>query len=410
MADINISINDYDYDLPGLLIAYHPAKERSSGRLLYSDVRLSEIKHLNFSDIIKLIPADSHIIINETKVIAARIPALKPTGGKAEILCVEPLLPSHDPVISLAAKGCSTWKCITGGRAIRKGTVLIPQNESLSLRAEIISKKGNEAEILFIWNEDMTFAEVTDKAGKIPLPPYIKRDTTPEDKLRYQTIYAKSEGSVAAPTAGLHFTPGIIQSLKDKGVLFSEVTLHVGPGTFIPIEQEEVSAHIMHSEQIFIDLNTIEDIARSLQENKNIIATGTTSVRTIESLYWYGIEQMAGAAGHLPVIDVKQWQPYKNDASVKYTASEVFEFLAQKMRDSSIPRLYGRTSLIIVPGYNYRVINGMITNFHLPKSTLLLLVAAFTGKDLWEKAYREAVAARYRFLSYGDACLFIYPK
>lgn len=398
-----INLDEYNYHLPNEKIADFPESKRNFSKLLFADVINKKIEYYKFNDIINLLPENTSLVINSTKVIAARIFMEKPTGGKAEILCTNPLEPSVDPQIVMQNKKNCVWDCIIGGKRIKEGMILI--NKDNDFTAKIIKRYDNKAIVKFEWDDNKTFGEILSEMGKIPLPPYIRRDTQDLDKERYQTIYAKAQGSVAAPTAGLHFTDNIIEDIKNNGININEVILHVGPGTFVPIS-EDVNNHHMHKERIFIDINTLTNIYKDIKSKKKIIATGTTSVRTLESLFWAGQKIYSFGRIELNNKFINQWDPYYSYEK-KINAVESLETLIEYLDKNEIKLLSGETSLFIVPGYDFKIINGMITNFHLPKSTLILLVAAFTGKDLWRYIYSSAIENNFRFLSYGDSSLLL---
>ncbi len=405
----NIRIEDFNYNLPDEVIAYYPMANRQESKLLVYDSGTDSISHHGFSDIKHLIPAGSLIILNETKVISARIQACKPTGGKAEILCVEPITPGPDPQVAMIAKPPVKWKCIIGGRKIEAGIVL---SSGDNCKARILEKQGSEAIVEFSWQDQgLSFAELLHQIGKTPLPPYIKREPESSDENRYQTIYAKNDGSVAAPTAGLHFNNEIINSMKKSGIDFANLTLHVGPGTFKPVDAEDISGHEMHEEQIHINIQTIAKIHRFLKNRlpeAKLVSTGTTSLRSLESIYWLGVMIIKGEIKNTDLFEIGQWYPYRfgNDEELP-DAAEAFGAVLKNMEDNGSTELFGKTKVIIVPNYRIRTAEALITNFHLPKSTLILLVAAFSGGDNWRRIYQEALSMNYRFLSYGDSSLII---
>jgi S-adenosylmethionine:tRNA ribosyltransferase-isomerase len=403
-----IDLKEFDYILPEDRIPRYPAKDRSQSKMLYCDVNANNIETKKFADIVGLMPSDAFLVMNSTKVIAARLLCKKETGGKAEILVVEPISPSNDPQVTMTTHNKCVWECIIGGRAISTGAILSPiQNDNLI--CEVLEKEGNKAKVEFRWEENISFAEMIEQTGKIPLPPYIKRDTEESDKDRYQTVYAKTEGSVAAPTAGLHFTDEILSKLKTKGIEQGEVLLHVGPGTFKPISDGDVSTHDMHREQIFIEKSFISSITEYFRSGKNnVIATGTTSLRTLESLYWYGVKLLLKETTEANIY-VHQWDPYRITKEIDTLPSpyEAMNAILDLMNESQIEIISGKTQLFIMPGYKLNMINGIITNFHMPQSTLILLVAAFTGKKLWRKMYNYALENDFNFLSYGDSSFLI---
>lgn len=401
----NININDFDYDLPKERIASEPLANRDKSKLLSCNEN-GEISHHIFSDIVDLIPQGSLIAFNKTKVISARLLCTKPTGGKAELLLFEP---QDDYQISLSSRKNVVWKCIVGGRKINPGLELLTENEGVKLTARIIEKTENEADVEFEWNSDITFAEVLNIIGNVPLPPYIKREAKKSDKQNYQTVYAKYDGSVAAPTAGLHFTDNVLRALKQKNIDEMEVTLHVGLGTFLPVVDDDVSKHVMHREKIIIKLDEIKKI-RDFFSNRNaselFIATGTTSVRTLESLYWHAVKVYFENIDPA-FIKTEQWV-YQNYESKKLpTIIELFNELINKLEEINIETIEGETSLMIVPGYEFKLIEALITNFHMPKSTLLMLISAFVGDDNRRAIYEAALNNDYRFLSYGDSSFLI---
>lgn len=402
IPDINLS--DYDYELPKEKIALYPLEKRDDSKLLFANIDTGELKHYIFKNLSEIVPANSLMILNNTKVIQARLIFKKPTGGKVEFLLVEPIKPSSVPIITLQEKGNCTWECIIGGKRVREGMVLESLNSNLQLKARVISRTNNKGVIEFSWTSDRTFSEVIKTAGVMPLPPYISRDTEQIDLERYQTVYAMEDGSVAAPTAGLHFTDSVLENLKNKKIDFSTIVLHVGPGTFQPMASDEISGHEMHYESINIDIDTIEKLVIALREKRNIFAVGTTCCRTLESMYWHGLKLMHTDDDNLQ-MNVQQWEPYQYDNLLP--AEQVLNHLLSIMKKKNVKTLFGKTQLFIVPGYHFQIINGLITNFHLPKSTLILLVAAFAGKSIWRKIYETAKKNDYRFLSYGDSTILI---
>jgi S-adenosylmethionine:tRNA ribosyltransferase-isomerase len=403
-----INPEEFDYELPHDRIADFPEKGRQQSRLLVSTT--DGVVHKYFYEIKNLLPENSLLVVNNTKVIAARLIMRKPTGGRAELLLTDPVAPSSDPQIVMQSRERCVWQCIVGGKRLREGIALVPDADipGTELYAKILSRKENRAEIEFRWTPaELTFADNVEAAGKVPLPPYIRRDTVESDRERYQTVYAESEGSVAAPTAGLHFTGEILGRLAERNIRRCNLLLHVGPGTFKPIDSADIAGHDMHSEQIFISRESLINIIEAIDEGRNIIATGTTSVRTLESLYWHGAKIIAGEAGER--IDIGQWDSYRLSAEGGLPGpSEALRAAYRRLEDSDGEFISGRTRLFIVPGYEFKITNILITNFHMPKSTLILLVAAFAGKRRQSEIYRAALREGYRFLSYGDSSL-IFP-
>lgn len=390
----NININDFDYDLPEDRIAKYPLSNRSKSKLLLAKSSTSSISHHVFEDVIDILPENTSLYINKTKVISGRFYMVKETGGRAEILLVEPLEPSNDPQIALQANGTAVWKAIVGGKRIRVGAILEDINGQLS--AEVLEKEANEVTVRLRW-ENGTFSELLLNSGVLPLPPYLNRESEEADKENYQTVFAKDEGSIAAPTAGLHFTDEVLTKLKEKGVKIRELTLHVGPGTFLPVSTDNVSEHKMHSEMFSINKSLLQDLKQDLEEERNIVCVGTTSIRTLESLFWAGnnIEEFSETSL------VNQWSPY-----VGGQVLSPIESLTNLINSIEDDVLQGKTELIIVPGYDFKFTDGLFTNYHVPKSTLLLLVSAFVG-DMWTDIYKSALDNNYRFLSYGDSSLLM---
>jgi S-adenosylmethionine:tRNA ribosyltransferase-isomerase len=329
----------------------------------------------------------------------------KETGAEIEILCLEPVLPAEYE-LSFSSPGPVEWKCIVGNlKKWKKGIIetYFPfSGKEHILTAEKVSASADTVIIRFSWNcQELSFGEVIEAAGHMPLPPYIERDDTEDDSGRYQTVYSRVKGSVAAPTAGLHFTRNVLEKIKAEGFETAEITLHVGAGTFQPVKSSNISGHEMHSEQFFVTAATIELLIRS--EGK-IIPVGTTSVRTLESLYWLGLKAIKDPSLYSKGLMLGQWEPYvlKSDVSVK----ESLKALLRLMKDNRLQSLHASTAIIIVPGYEFRLVSGMVTNFHQPKSTLLLLISAFTG-EYWKDIYSFALKNGFRFLSYGDSSLLL---
>jgi len=387
-----ININDYNYELPEERIAKYPLSNRAKSKLLLANTKIKEITHHTFEDVVELLPENASLYINKTKVISGRFYMKKETGGRAELLLVEPIEPSNDPQISLQASGSAVWKAIIGGKRIRVGSKLEEINGQVS--AEILEKDANEVKVKLTWDKG-TFSELLLNAGILPLPPYLNRESEEKDKETYQTVFAKNDGSIAAPTAGLHFTDEILNKLKAKGINIRELTLHVGPGTFLPVSSDNVSEHKMHSEMFSIDKSLLHDLKTDLEENRKIICVGTTSIRTLESLFWAGDNIESFIESEL----VNQWSPYENKKSLT-----PIEAINQLIKNSPKDIIQGKTELIIVSGYDFKFTDGLFTNYHVPKSTLLLLISAFVG-DMWADIYESALKNDYRFLSYGDSSL-----
>jgi S-adenosylmethionine:tRNA ribosyltransferase-isomerase len=396
-----ISILDYTYDLPNDRIAKYPLKERDQSKLLtWKDGNIVEDIYLNLD---QHLPEHSFVVFNQTKVVEARLLFQKPTGGVIEIFCLEPHEQYPDITTAMLQKQKVWWKCLIGGAGKWKhGMVLMKRAGDVIIEASIIDRNSEAFIIELRWDDhQLSFAEILHKAGAIPLPPYLHRDAEESDTERYQTIYAKEEGSVAAPTAGLHFTKRLFDKLKQKHIRFSFVTLHVGAGTFKPVKAEKMEGHEMHAEFIDVELDFIEQLISNI--DKPVVCVGTTSVRTIESLYWIGLKiRNLKFEIRNEEVAVQQWDPYEMEGDV--TAKESLQSLTNWMKENRLKRLITKTQIIIAPGYELKIASGLITNFHQPQSTLLLLVAAIAGKD-WKNIYDHAMAHDFRFLSYGDGSL-----
>jgi S-adenosylmethionine:tRNA ribosyltransferase-isomerase len=398
----NINIDDYDYGLPEERIAKHPAAQRDSSKLLlYINGLISEDKFNNIGD---HLPSGSLLVFNNTRVIRARLLFQKPTGAAIEVFCLEPISPAEYQQSFSSTKEVE-WKCIIGNQKKWKTGTITSQfdfkGKKYELSAAKVGPDGEAWRIRFRWDpSDLTFGEVIENVGHIPLPPYLNRKDEAEDYYRYQTIYATIKGSVAAPTAGLHFTNEVFSDLSGKGIDRAEITLHVGAGTFKPVKAGDISDHEMHCEHYFITTETLEKL---ISFRERIIAVGTTSVRTLESLYWLGV-RMLGGTEKSDGLFTNQWEYDEPGAEVPLEDS--FSAILKFMRDRNISILHASTKIMILPCYKFRVIKGMITNFHQPKSTLLLLIAAWTGNN-WRDLYQYALENDFRFLSYGDSCLFL---
>lgn len=398
-----LSIKDYTYTLPEDRIAKYPLSKRDDSKLLvYNNGEISQDTYRNLPS---LLPGKSLLVFNDTRVVEARILFKKPTGGVIEIFCLEP--GDEFPGISTAMqqKGKLSWKCLVGGASKWKpGQVLQKkiENTGTILEARYKAKARDAFIIELSWTPgELSFSEILHQTGAIPLPPYIKREADPSDAERYQTVYATEGGSVAAPTAGLHFTTELLADLEKKDIKKEFVTLHVSAGTFKPVKTERIGDHEMHAEWIDVKKQTIQQLISHI--GGNITAVGTTSMRTLESLYWIGVKLLAYPGADRPE-PVGQWEPYenKNDIPVERSLQAIIEWMNKKNKKT----LVTQTSILIAPGYQFRIVNGLITNFHQPQSTLLLLIAAFIGAD-WKKVYDYALDSDFRFLSYGDGCLLM---
>lgn len=397
-----IKISNFDYPLEEENIAKYPLSERDKAKLL-SLTSDKKIEEKYFYDLPEMLDSNTFLILNDTKVVHARLLFQKESGSVIEIFCLEPM--NKDIQLAYAQKGSCEWKCLIGNNKKWKQETIsssfVDKENQLTLTAKRLYQENETWIVEFSWDrEDLSFAEVLQYMGHVPLPPYLKRKDEESDKEDYQTVYAHQEGSVAAPTAGLHFSESTFQKLADKGVKTCFVTLHVGAGTFKPVSTETISQHVMHTEQIVLKKENIKDLIEAI--DKKIVCVGTTSVRTIESLYWHGVKVLKNN-GAYSNIDVKQWDPYQEIC--KITAKQSLQAILDSMDKENKSVLIGQTQLMIVPGYDYRIVKGMITNFHQPKSTLLLLVSAMIGED-WKRVYDFALKNDYRFLSFGDACMF----
>ncbi len=403
----SISISDYTYTLPEEKVARYPLQERDASKLLvYNNGNIAEDIYRNIAS---YLPENCLLVFNNTRVIEARLLFQKPSGGIIEIFCLEPGDMYADVTTGMLQQGKVQWKCLIGGASKWKSGQVLQKNiqynnKNILLEARYIEKQTDCFVIELQWTPaHLSFAEILHAAGIIPLPPYIKRNAETTDKERYQTVYAEHDGSVAAPTAGLHFTPAIFEKLLQKNIQHSFVTLHVGAGTFKPVKSETMEGHEMHAE--FIDV-TKENIEQLLQFSNNTIAVGTTSARTLESLYWMGVKTIVDADIAEDNLQLTQWEVYDKLQQLHFTAKEALESLLRWMDRKSLQRIYSKTQILIAPGYAFKIIKGLVTNFHQPNSTLLLLVAALTGNN-WKNIYAYALENDFRFLSYGDGCLII---
>lgn len=401
----DIAIKDFTYDLPEERIARYPLPERDSSKLLVW--QQGHIREDVYNQIDQYLPADSLLIFNNTKVVEARLLFQKATGAQIEIFCLEPHSQYADITTAMSQKGKVTWLCLIGGASKWKtGQLLVKQiafgDKTVVLQARYLEKIKNSFCIELSWTPaDLSFAEVLHLAGIIPLPPYIKRTAEVSDATRYQTIYAHTEGSVAAPTAGLHFTDSLFEKMDAKNIQRNFVTLHVGAGTFQPVKSDTMEGHDMHAEFIDVTTTLIEQLIQ--YAGKHITVVGTTSMRTVESLYWLGVKTIVQPAIQPEDLTIHQWDAYELNAD-GITVDQALTSLLNYMHRHQWQRLITKTQLLITPGYSIRIPRAMVTNFHQPQSTLLLLVAAFAGKE-WKSLYQYAMEHDFRFLSYGDGCL-----
>lgn len=392
-----IHIEEYNYPLPDERIAKYPLEKRDSSKLLcYKDGDVSENKFTSLPD---LLEEGSMMVFNDTKVVPARLHFQRSTGAHIEIFCLEPVLP-EEYVSMFAVTDRCRWKCIVGNVKRWKNDTLNlynPESDELvagmALKADLIERQGETSIVEFSWDNGAPFSRVLEICGSVPIPPYLNRDTEAIDLERYQTLYARFRGSVAAPTAGLHFTEDVLESIRKKNISIQSVCLHVGAGTFLPVKSSLVSEHTMHREPFVVTLEFLQNL---LDRKGKLIAVGTTSVRTLESLYYIGVKCIEGG---FPA-DVDQWDPYVRD--YPYTLQESIEAIVEYLKSNSLKELQLGTRIIIVPGYSFKVVDVLVTNFHQPQSTLLLLISAFVKGD-WRKIYDYALGNEFRFLSYGDS-------
>ena len=403
----HIHIADYNYDLPDERIAKYPKAVRDESKLLlYRGGQISEDVFYNLPN---YLPKGELLVFNNTKVIQARLHFHKSTGALIEVFCLEPHTP-HDYQVNFATTRRVAWTCLIGNlKKWKEGklerTINVGGKEVL-LTAERVGVSGTGYEVVFDWGDDtVAFSEVLEAIGELPIPPYLNRETEASDLKTYQTVYSKVKGSVAAPTAGLHFTERVLAALDNNGIERNEITLHVGAGTFKPVKSEEIGGHPMHSEWIAVKRESIE---RLLAHGGHCVAVGTTSVRTLESLYYIGVMLHRNPDAHQDDLHVPQWMPYEYAASpeLKLTPVEALRAIVDWLDRNKLPVLHTSTQIIIAPGYEYHVVKAMVTNFHQPKSTLLLLVSALIG-DNWRRVYDYALSHDFRFLSYGDSSLLI---
>jgi S-adenosylmethionine:tRNA ribosyltransferase-isomerase len=394
LADIQMA--DFQYDLPDHHIAQYPLAQRDQSKLLV--YKSGEIQHAIFSDLSDILPPNAHLIFNDTKVIPARLIFAKNTGARIEIFLLEPLEPSPLMEQVFNAKQSCMWNCTIGNKKKWKnGEELDLKIDNINLKAQLISSTENL--VRFSWQADLNFGEILKLVGNIPLPPYMNRAADFSDSYRYQTIFANLQGAVAAPTASLHFTPDVLQNIEKKGFKMSFLTLHVGAGTFLPVKVAYAQEHEMHSEQMVITKVFIETL---LKNHACVIPAGTTAMRTLESLFWYGCKLEDDPNS---IFSIEKLYPYSAliDISLAHSLKNILTYMQSK----NLEILRGKTEIMIMPGYTFKVCKGIITNFHQPGSTLLLLIAALIGNHNWKPIYNEALAQQYRFLSYGDSSLLI---
>jgi S-adenosylmethionine:tRNA ribosyltransferase-isomerase len=388
-----ISIEDFNYTLPEKFIPSFPTQERDESKLLI--YRKGEITQKIFKSIHNELDEPTLLVFNNTKVFPARLFFTKKTGASIEIFCLNPV---SQPIFENGTWKMD-WQCFIGNvKKWKNNEILILETNKLVFSANLIEKRDEAFIVQFSWNQDITFFDVLENCAEIPLPPYMNRRANKEDNNRYQTVYASEKGSVAAPTAGLHFTEGILNELTKKNIQKQYLTLHVGAGTFRPVKTKTVNEHEMHTEQF----NVSSELVTSLLTNKQIIPVGTTSLRVLESLYWIGLQIFKNPM--IEKIEINQWEPYINEAEI--STEQALDSILSYLKVRNLTHLSGLTQILIMPSYQFKVIHGLITNFHQPKSTLLLLIAALIGND-WKKVYQYALSHDFKFLSYGDSSLLI---
>ena len=393
-----IKIADFDYNLPDGKIAKFPLENRDDSKLLFYNS--SEIKDFKFNQLPSLLSDNTRLIFNNTKVIRARLHFRKPTGALIEIFCLEPYIPA-EYVQSFESTTSCQWACMIGNAKKWKDDILLQEinieEETVTVQAKKVNTNQASPVIEFSWNNsNFSFSEIIETMGQLPIPPYLNRKTEASDLVRYQTVYSKIKGSVAAPTAGLHFTKEVFKKLNDKNIVLEELTLHVGAGTFKPVKSEEIGEHEMHTEHFIVD----KSVLQHLLDQRINIPVGTTSVRTLESLYWLAVKIRKGILK--TNLQVEQWDPYLIESNL--SKEDALNILIQFLEDRNLDFVEASTEIMIVPGYQFKISDAIITNFHQPKSTLLLLISAFVGED-WKTIYQHALNHNYRFLSYGDSSL-----
>ncbi len=405
----NLLIQSYNYELPDERIARFPLAKRDETKLLV--MRGGNITDTKFNSLPDYIPENSLFIFNNTRVIKARLVFHKPGGARIEIFCLNEESfegTTTNQETKIHHQNRSVWKCYIGNsKKWKSGSLLLKANGFPFLKATRISAQSDTSLIMFEWEDpDLSFEKILEYYGLVPLPPYLHREPVESDRERYQTVYAMYDGSVAAPTAGLHFTESVFEKLREKRCTLDYVTLHVGAGTFKPVTAVDAKDHNMHAEKIIIHKDTLLRLIQMI--DYQVISVGTTSMRTLESLYWFGLQLITGNTGTLTetgLFNIEQWEPYQSKGNI--SSLDSLTAIYDYMRENNLNEISGYTSIMIVPGYHFKICKALVTNFHQPQSTLLLLVAAFIGND-WKKAYEHALTNDFRFLSYGDSCLF-YP-
>lgn len=397
---MQIKISDYTYELNDDRIAKYPAEPRDSSKLLFYNQE--EISHSRFTDIVDLLSENTHLVLNNTKVIPARMFFKRETGAVIEVFLLNPISPSNVISLAMEAKNESVWECVIGNKKkwkteeILSSEVLI-NNQTVEIQASFANREQNQVKIS--WNSEDNFSDLVEAFGKIPLPPYLNRDSEETDIENYQTVYSKNKGAVAAPTAGLHFTDTVFEKIALKGIQKSFLTLHVGAGTFMPVKTENALEHPMHNEQLVFSREFVESL---IENNSFVVPVGTTSMRSLESLYWFGVKLIENEKSN---FFIEKLFPYEERTEI--STLDALKAVLSYFEKNNLKETIGQTEIMIFPSYKFRICKGLITNFHQPSSTLLMLVAAFVGENNWKKIYSEALNNDYRFLSFGDSSLLI---
>lgn len=395
-----LRLENFTYPLPDERIARYPLADRAASKLLR--YRAGEITAHGFTEIVDQLPAEALLVYNDTKVIPARMAFFRPTGARIELFLLKPL-PADSPMEQAMAETKEAhWSCMIGNARKWKAEEILQMDLEIAgrtVRVEARRGRKEDSDVFFTWSEPLPFVQIVEAMGQVPLPPYLNRAAEESDRQRYQTVFSRSAGAVAAPTAGLHFTPEILAALQAKGLQMAELTLHVGAGTFQPVKEQQVMHHAMHSEQIVVQRETVQQLMRHAGP---VIPVGTTSMRSLESLYWLGVKLLKGQCA-ARYFHIEKLYPYTEE-EVRFSRQEAFAAIDAFMKVEQLEQLTGETSIMLMPGYRFRVCDALITNFHQPGSTLILLVAAFIGED-WRKVYDFALAQDFRFLSYGDSSL-----
>ncbi len=397
---MQVKISDYVYELNDDRIAKYPVEPRHNSKLLFYEKE--NISHRRFTDIVEVLPKNTHLVLNNTKVIPARMFFKRETGAVIEVFLLNPISPSNVISLAMEAKYESVWECVIGNKKKWKtGEILHAEVEinahTVFIQASFNNREENEVKIS--WNSENNFSELVEAFGKIPLPPYLNRESEETDIENYQTVYSKNKGAVAAPTAGLHFTDAVFEKIAKKGIVKSFLTLHVGAGTFLPVKTENAVEHPMHNEQLVFSI----DFVKTLLENHGfVVPVGTTSMRSLESLYWFGVKLIENEKS---IFFIEKLYPYIERKEI--STFDALKAVLSYFENNNLTEIIGQTEIMIFPSYKFMICKGLITNFHQPSSTLLMLVAAFVGENNWKKIYSEALNNDYRFLSFGDSSLLI---